>query len=338
MIKLGWVSVLFFSSFVALATPNFDVITVEVGTVDNWQELDGSLEAINRGTVSAQTSGRIVGLHYDVNDYVPKGEIILEITSKEQSARLRAAKAQLAQAKAQNTEAQLQLKRYRDLFPKGAISKGQLDNAIASAKSTSSAVKASQAQIDEAKEALGYTLVRAPYAGIVTARYVELGETVAAGTQLYSGVSLDKMRVVIEVPQRYLKSINKETQFVIHTNDGQDIVSNDFTLFSYADKQTHSFKVRIYLPELNDGSLLPGMWVKASFIIGQREALFVPKEAVIRQSELSAVYIKMNDKFLLRQVRLGRLVGSQYEILAGLRHGEQIAADAYKVLATMGNK
>jgi len=311
---------------------------VEFVNVDNRQELDGYLEAVNRGTVSAQTSGRIVALHYDVNDFVPKGEVILEITNKEQSARLRAAKAQLSQVKAQNTEAQLQLQRYKDLFPQGAISKGQLDNAIAAARSSSSAVKAAQAQIDEAKEALGYTLVRAPFAGIVTERFVELGETVSAGKELYSGLSLNTMRVIIEIPQRYLSAINKNSQFVVRSFDGSEIISNDFTLFNSADEKNHSFKVRINLPEGNKDRLLPGMWVKTSFVIGQSQSILIPKEAVIRNSELSAVYVKTPKGYLLRQVRLGRLQGSVYEVLAGLRDGEMIALDAYKVLASIGGK
>lgn len=312
-----------------------ELVEVKIAPVEQWQEIDGYLEALQQGSVSAQTSGRVVALHYDVNDFVPKGAVILEITNKEQSARLRAAKALRTQAVAQNTEAQLQLQRYQDLFPKGAISKGQLDNAIANAQSAASSVRAAQAQIDEAKEALGYTLVKAPYAGIVSKRYVELGEMVTPGAILYSGMSLDKMRAVIELPQRYLKSIDSNTQFVITSPDGQKLISNDFTLFNYADASSHNFKLRINLPSNSESRLLPGMWVKTAFVSASKDAIVVPKSSVMRRSELSTVFVKLGEQYSLRQVRLGRESEGTYEILAGLREGESIALDAYAILAQM---
>ena len=69
-------------------------------------ELDGVLEAVDQGTVSAQTSGRILSIHYDVNDLVPAGAVLLEITSREQAAGLASAQAALAEAQAVDADAQ----------------------------------------------------------------------------------------------------------------------------------------------------------------------------------------------------------------------------------------
>lgn len=117
-----------------LGTPTayaFDTTIIAIKRVDSIVELDGTVEAVNRGTLSAQTSGRIVTVNADVNDIVNQGDVLLEISAEQQSASLDAALAQLNSANAQNIKALAQIKRYRELFPKGAISRERLDAAEA---------------------------------------------------------------------------------------------------------------------------------------------------------------------------------------------------------------
>jgi len=80
---------------------------------------------------------------------------------------------------------------------------------------------------------------------------------------------------------------------------------------------------------LPDGSatIYPGMFVKVGFVVGETKRLLVPSEAVVRRSELSAVYVISDDKVTLRQVRLGRRYGESQEVLAGLSEGERVAAN-----------
>ncbi|WP_159146051.1 efflux RND transporter periplasmic adaptor subunit, partial [Klebsiella pneumoniae] len=110
--------------------------------------------------------------------------------------------------------------RYRQLFPKGAISKDEMDSAEARARSADAAVKSAQAAVEQAKESLGYTNITAPYDGIVTQRMVELGETVAPGTPLLRGFSLDELRVETEIPQRYQPYVADVSQFTVRTAQG----------------------------------------------------------------------------------------------------------------------
>ncbi|HFQ5013187.1 TPA: efflux RND transporter periplasmic adaptor subunit, partial [Vibrio vulnificus] len=167
----------------------------ELKTVEQSVVFDGVVQPVNQGTVAAQTSGTVVALNVDVNDFVKQGTVLLEISAVQQSAALDSALAQLASAKAQNTEAQAQVKRFRQLMPKGAISQDQMDAAESRARSSAAAVKSAEAAVAQAKESLGYTSVTAPYDGVVTKRFVELGETVAPGTPLLSGFSLQQLRV-----------------------------------------------------------------------------------------------------------------------------------------------
>ena len=290
-------------------------------------QLDGVVQPINQGTVASQTSGRIVGLNVDVNDYVKKGTVLLEISAVQQSASLDAAQAQLASAIAQDREAQAQVKRYRQLFPKGAISQDVMDSAEARARSAAAAVKSAQASVAQAKESLGYTSVTAPYDGVVTQRHVELGETVAPGTPLVSGFSIDKLRVETEIPQRYQPAVSDVAQFEVVSPQGERILPTQYSLFSYADPQSHTFKIRLNLPE-DISTFVPGMWVKTEFHYGNRDTILIPNSSVVRRAELSSVYRIQDDSRVLNPVRLGQTYGDYTEVLSGLEEGDVISTTA----------
>ncbi|PNH83367.1 efflux RND transporter periplasmic adaptor subunit [Vibrio diazotrophicus] len=290
-------------------------------------QLDGVVQPINQGTVASQTSGRIVGLNVDVNDYVKKGTVLLEISAVQQSASLDAAQAQLASAIAQDREAQAQVKRYRQLFPKGAISQDVMDSAEARARSASAAVKSAQAAVAQAKESLGYTSVTAPYDGVVTQRHVELGETVAPGTPLVSGFSIDKLRVETEIPQRYQPAVSDVAQFEVVSPQGERILPTQYSLFSYADPQSHTFKIRLNLPE-DISTFVPGMWVKTEFHYGNRDTILIPNSSVVRRAELSSVYRIQDESRMLNPVRLGQTYGDYTEVLSGLEEGDVISTTA----------
>lgn len=317
-------------SLFASAAP-VETITVNPQQVPQWITLDAQLEAVKAATVSAQTSGRIIKINYDVNDIVPQGAPLLEITSIAQGAELAAAEADYARASAQNEEAQKQRRRYEELFPQGAISQGDMDQAIANARSTAQAVSAAKARIVQANESLNYTVVSAPFAGVLTQRFVEEGETVAPGQPLLSGFSTDHMRAVTHVPLRYIDALKAQPVIELTLKDNQQISVDKLTIFSFADPNSHSYKTRIDLPQ-GLANLMPGMWVKAKFIAGQRKTVMIPKSAIIYQNEISAVYLQQAGKFLLNQIRLGAEHDEQYEVLSGLNSGDIIALDAYNVL------
>ena len=324
--------------FLLLALASTQVQAASVETIEvltkpyaNWVTLDATIEAVKAATVSAQTSGRIVKLNYDVNDVVPEGAALLEITSKEQGAELASFEADLAKARALNVEALAQYKRYKELFPQGAISKGAMDEATANAKATEQAVTAAQARVIKASESLKYTVVSAPFSGVVTERFVELGETVSPGQALLSGFSASQMRAITQVPQRYINQLKNSPEFLVRLSDGREFTSTDLTIFSFADPVSHSYQVRINLPE-NEANLQPGTWAKASFKNGDREKIQLPASALLTMNELSSVYLKQGEAFVLTQVRVTEPLDGEVEVLAGLKSGDKVAVDAYQVL------
>jgi hypothetical protein len=141
-----------------------------------------------------------------------------------------------------------------------------------------------------------------------------------------TGASLDALRVVAEVPQSLIEQVRTVRKAVVYA-DGRRIESTSLMLFPSAEPQTNTFRVRIELPKGVQG-LAPGMFVKIGLVTGETDLLLVPRGALVERSEMRAVYVVAPDgRVYLRQVRLGRLRGTDIEILAGLAAGETVALD-----------
>lgn len=311
----------------AAAELPFSVAEVQRRTLPDEQVLDGVIEAVNRSTVSAQTAGRVEEIMVDVNDFVPQGAPIVRIRNIEQRAGLEQAQASLREAQARFIEAEAEYHRIRGVYERQLVSKAQMDSVTATLNAAKARLEAAQAGVTQARESLGYTIINAPYSGIVLERHVELGESIQPGKPLMTGFSLDELRVVVSVPQRLIGPVRQHSQArVLPLNGGNGIVAEKLTFFPYADPQSNVFKVRVYLPKKTEG-LYPGMFVKTAFRVGENQRLTVARSALVQRGEVSAVYVVKEGQVNLRQVRPGRTEGDQVEILSGLEAGEQVALD-----------
>ncbi len=277
--------------------------------------VDAVIEAVHRTTVSAQTSGRIVEVNVDVDDFVNKGDVIVRLRDKAQRSALNS-----ASAKAR--EGQANFKRVKELYAKKSVSKAEYDRARATAEAALAAQEQAQEQLDN-------TVIRAPYAGIVVTRHVEMGESVSTGKSIMTGISLEKLRAVANVPQMNIDSIRKLSSawVILPTQKGKRIRGEKLIFSPYADPETHTFKVRINLPEGVYG-LYPGMYSKVVFIVGEEQRVLIPSSSVVYRGEVTGVYILNDGSVSLRQIRVGRSFASGHiEVLAGLDAGETVAQD-----------
>lgn len=324
------------SGFNIAAENQNPTITITPQTVPEWFEMDAKIEPVNQGTVSAQTSGRVSAIGVDVNDVVPAGHLLIEITNASQTAGLDQAKAAVKAAEARVIDADRQRQRMANLIKTGSIAKREYDAAVTESESATSALKQAKAEVVQASENLGYTRVVSPYAGVVSGKMVSLGETVNPGQALLSGYAFEHMRVVASLPVRYADILKDNTPLKVTFNNGQSLLLSEHQLFQFADPTNHSFTLRANLPKQDSPIWKNGVWVKLAMPLTETPKLLVPENAVLRQNELSAVYLKTSEQFVLRQVRLGRMTDGKVEILSGLKAGDQIAADAYTVLSQQG--
>ncbi len=309
----------------SIAQPLVSVAPVAFEVSPRERIWDGTVEAVNQGTVSAQTSGRVAEIMYDVNDFVPAGAVIVRFTDNVQRAALNNVVAALQEAQARLDEASKDFERISNMYENETVSKARFEQAEANFAAAKARHNAAQSSVTTARQQLEYTVVRAPFAGIVARRHIEVGESVGPGQAVMSGISLESLRVSVDVPQSMFDPIREIGKAFVYVGDNR-IAAESLTFYPIADPITNTFTVRVNLPDGSEG-LFPGMFVKVGFIVGEARRLLVPQSAIVRRSELTAVYVLDSDLVSLRQVRLGRRYDTRIEILAGLSEGEQIAID-----------
>lgn len=305
---------------------------VEQRDVDLALSAEAVVEAVRQSTVSAQVSGRIVDLRFDVGDRVQKGDLIARIDERAATQALAASEAQLRAAEANLARARADLDRSRGLLAQKFISQAAYDKTEADFKSAEQQMKAMLAGAGQAATERSFTSIIAPYGGVVSARHVQLGEMATPGKPLMTGFDPSTLRVVATVASSQVPAIQAGAKARVEVPSvGKWLDARAITVVPSADPRTHSTQVRIDLPADVPG-IYPGVFARVHFVVGRAPRLMVPREAILRRSELTAVYVVGDDNVpRLRQVRLGS-VGDEraVEVLAGLKPGERVALDAIR--------
>ena len=329
MNKSFWMGGILLLGVSAVQADQLDVAPVEYRDVEQSYSAEGLVEATRQSTVSAQISGRIKEINFDVGEPVSKGKVILRIDERETAQALAGSTAKVAQAQAALQNAKATYERSKQLFQQKFISQSALDKTKADFDVARAQAAASEAGAEQAGLAHSYSEVIAPYSGVVAARLVEVGEMVMPGKPMMVGFDPAGMRVIVSVPQHQLSAIGKNPQARVEIPSlNRWIKASSVTVQPLADARTHSTQVRVYLPE-NETGIYPGMFVRTHFVVGKSTRLVVPSSAILRRGEVVAVYVVDDQNAVkLRQVRLGEVSAEgAVEILAGLNPGENIALD-----------
>jgi multidrug efflux pump subunit AcrA (membrane-fusion protein) len=298
LIVWGFVCTLFSPQLMAGELP-FQTVQIQAREIPQQLTLEATIEAIHHSTVSAETTGRITEINFDINDSVKEGQVLMRITSAEQQASLAGARANVREAEVRVNEAETEYKRVEGVFAKKLVAKSALDKAAADLKAARERLQAAQAALKSASEKLKYTSIKAPFSGVV-----------AYAPQSAMAVLRNKPKVSVLFPQQ----------------EHAPIEVSDTVEAPRANPASHSFMVRANLPKFTKG-VYPGMLAKMAMTTGMVKSLLVPAAAVVHRSELTAVYVVQEQRVSLRQVRLGRMVNGDLEVLAGLSAGETVALD-----------
>jgi RND family efflux transporter MFP subunit len=312
----------------AAAVEVLPTIEATVAVMPLEYRVDGVVEARRQATLSSEVTGKIEAVFFDVDDTVKEGDVVLKIRDREYRAQLEKARATLEEAQANLQETQLAHDRNEGLRKQKLISQAVFDKSSASLKSARARTNSAQASLVQAEEQLGYTVVRAPYSGVVVQRHVEAGESTRPGQPFMTGYEPGQLRVSANVPQSIVARLRiKRMARVVLLEDGRSLDVERIIIHPFANPQNHSFPVRLDIPPSQD-SLYPGMLVKVVVTIGESRRLLVPQRALVSRSEVDAVYLQdSTGKLVFRQVRPGNLYADQVEILAGLDEGEIVVLD-----------
>lgn len=287
---------------------------------------EGVVEAVRQSTLAAQVTGQVTERHVNVGDAVRPGAPLLRIDARVAEQALLASRSQVREAQATFVAARHAVERARRLHQQHYVSKAALDQAEAEYAAAQARVAALEAGAVSAGAQRGFTNITAPYAGVVAEIPAEVGDMAVPGTPLVTVFDPARLRVVATLADSAAQRIRTGAPVLVELAGRPPLKVERMTLVPLADNRSHTVQVRLDLPPAT--GLMPGQFVRALFATGDARRLAVPSAALVRRSELTAVYvIDQKGGRQLRQVRTGaELDEGMTEILSGLREGETVVA------------
>jgi RND family efflux transporter MFP subunit len=305
------------------APPQGRIWTVQETEIPRDLEVLGAVISKSLAQVSAQVPGRVMKIWVEAGVRVKGGDALVTLTDAEYKAKVDQAKAAAAQAQAQLTQVSADYKRYQFLYKEGAASPQEFDAMAARFKSAKAGLAQAQAMVAEAATLKGYTVVRAPSAAVVAERKVAVGDLAQPGQTLLTLYNPDFLQIEGEVNDNYREQVKvgeRAHVTVPAVNFQADLPLAE--IFPISAPGSRTFKVRTEM--LKNPALVPGMFARLSLPLGHFRGVMIPKEAVHTVGQLTMVKVLVDRSAQMRQVKLGRQVGDQVEVLAGLQPGDKI--------------
>jgi RND family efflux transporter MFP subunit len=336
-------------------TPVVEVATAQKAAAGRPTLLNASgyVTPRRRATVAAKITGRVIGVYFDEGMHVPQGFVLAQLDDSDVRRALDSAVADRNATEAQSADFQVQLKnaeielhRAQELQAAGVQSQEALDNARTTADSlrakialTKQQVAASEARIQEARQAVDNCVIRAPFDGIIVSKDAQVGEMVSpisAGggftrTGIATIVDMNSNEIEVDVNEAYIARVEpgQPVTAVLDAYPDWQIPSKVRTVIPTADRQKATVKVRISFLKL-DPRILPDMGVKVTFLgdapvekKGEAAPMaLIPPDAVRDDNGKKIVFIVKDGRVERRAVTTGVTRGTDLEILAGLNAGD----------------
>jgi RND family efflux transporter MFP subunit len=303
------------------------VTSPQTGSLAQKITANGSLAAWQEAIIGAEANGlKITEVSVNVGDRVQRGDVLAVLQADTLRAELAQAEAALAEATANAQEAKAQSERARSLQQQGFFSNAQLSQALAADASAQARVQSARASVQLQNVRLSQTLVRAPDAGVISARQATLGSVVAAGTELFRLIRQGRIEWRAEVTAAEIGRIQVGAPVQVKTASGQLLQGKVRMLAPSVDAQTRNAIVYVDLPAPT-GSALAGMYAQGEIVLGQSQALTVPQTAVVVRDGFSYVYtVGTDQKVSQTKVQTGRQSAGRVEVTGGLKTDARVVA------------
>ena len=297
------------------------VISSERPANDASLVLPGSTQGIQEATIYARTNGYVKEWKVDIGQTVQQGQLLAEIETPEVDQ-------QLAQTKANYEIAKVTAERWADLVAKKVVSNQEYDQ-------NEKAYEAAKANYEQLQRLQGFQKIVAPFAGVITARNIDNGDLVSAGTSgqpapLFRIAQTDVLRIYVDVPQTQSRLIAPGQSAAVSVREIPNRTFNAKVVRTARaiDPASRTLRTELQIPNA-DGGLFPGMYADVKFTLSQDpHTLIVPGNAVmIRSDGPKVLVVDAKNTIRSRAVKLGRDLGEKVEVASGLNLSESLVAN-----------
>lgn len=337
--------------------PEVNVVETRGTPSNNNLVLPGNITPITEAVINARAEGYLRRRLVDIGDRVRKGQVLAEVEAPELDQQVQQARASVSQSQANLGRAQhavtqaqsnlhladVTVQRWKALVDRGVVSKQEFDQKQAQFESDQSAVesarsdvraaednvRATQANLQRLVELQGYQRITAPFAGVVTARNVDVGSLISTNgsTPLFKIAQTDMLRIMIDVPEqsaRYIK-VGDPAEITLQEFGPRKFLGRVSRTANSLDANTRTLPTEVQVPN-RDYALLPNMFAQVTLISSHTTpALMVPGDALLVRPEGTEVALLTNGNHVhFQRVEVGRDYGPELEIRSGLQGGERV--------------
>jgi RND family efflux transporter MFP subunit len=294
--------------------PSIQVRTqiVESKPLASAEEVVGTVRARLRATIEAKANGRITAMPVILGQKVKAGDLLARLDAPEIKARLDQAEASLQQA-------QRDSERMSSLFPQQAVSRAEYETA-------ESRYRVAKGVVAEARAMIGYMEILAPFDGVVTRKWVEVGDQAAPGKPLVDIEDPSKLQLEADVPEALVGRIKQDARMTIRVGQSpRDVTGTMAEIAPIADSASRTFRVKLDL-QASPG-LMSGQFARLIVPMGEITSVRVPVSAVVQRGQMEILFVVENQHARLHLVKTGQRANDEMEILSGLDSGVSVVVD-----------
>ena len=313
--------------------PNVVVVAAQRAKANMELTLPGTLLPIQEALIYARTNGYVKQWKVDIGAQVKQGQLLAEIETPEIDRELKQALANQQQVKANMELAHSTAERWKAVLKENAVSPQEVDEKISALKARQADYAASQASVERLIQMKSFQRVNAPFAGTITGRNVEIGQLISAGNPdpnrwMFKVAKMDTLKLYIDVPQSHARMIKMDMPVnVVLKEFPQPLTGKVLRTAGALDPQSKTLLTEINVPNENS-ELTAGMFVQAKFALNQTEPkILLPANTLMVRQDGPQVAAVANNTVQLRKVKLGRDLGTQIEILAGVDEKDMIVTN-----------
>ena len=291
--------------------------TLKLQPIDAQQYFTGAFEPEREVKLGAETQGKIQSIFVDVGSHVKKGQSLIKIDD----ALLRL---QLQSASVQIDGLETDVKRYTILANAEAIQGVQLEKAQLGLKSA-------KVQRNTILEQISKTNVTAPFSGIVTMKFSEVGAFAAPGMPLLQITDISRLRFTVSVPENDLHYFNLNQSYAVKADAYSDLdFSGKTVLIGSKGNQANTFPVQFLINNSPDLKIKSGMFGKVLITeTHKNDALVIPSSAIVGSDIEPKVYVIKNNKAVLQSISIGQRLTNQVVVKEGLNAGDIIVTGGF---------
>ena len=305
-----------------------------VRTVVRTGRGQGALFAKESVILSNKREGYVDRVHVDFGDKVRKGQLLAEMEQEELALEVEVQESALKQAEANFIRAQAEYTRAKELAAENLIPEQRLDANEADYKVTEARVRTAEKILALARKRLRDTRIVSPVNGFVQERFVNPGEYKQDASQLLELVVVNPLKLRAPVPERFAAAsmIGMPLRVEVEALPGQVFEGTLTRMAARVDHRTRSLRIEAEIPN-PDGKLRPGYFARITGVLGEEDALFIPRTGLARFAGVERIFVVEDNVVTSREVTSGMEDGDWIEIAKGLSEGETVAVSALNRLA-----